>query len=113
MWWVRQLQVFPAPWELPRAGLGRGGEQAQMGGPLLVAELEGRTVQRVPQLHPAVTATQAFTPMLLALPAGLATQLHPTWVGGQVRSHVGAHWTPLPSSPPSHSPMKSSAVPRS
>lgn len=59
--------------------------------PLLVAELEGRAVQRVPQLQSVVTAAQAFTPVPLAFPAGLATQLYPAWVGGQAS---GAMWEP-------------------
>lgn len=58
--------------------------------PLLVAELEGHAVQRVPQLQPAVTAAQALMPVPLALPTGPATQLHPTWVGEWVRSYNGS-----------------------
>lgn len=51
--------------------------------PQLVAELEGcTTVQRVPQLQPAVTVAQALSPVPLALPTGPATQLHPAWMGG-------------------------------
>lgn len=51
-------------------------------GALLGAELEGRAVQCMPQLQPAVAVGQALAPVPLALPTGSATQLHPTWVGG-------------------------------
>lgn len=51
--------------------------------PQLVVELGGRTVQRVPQIQPVVTAAQALSPVPLALPTGPGTQLYPTWVGGQ------------------------------
>lgn len=81
--------------------------------PLLVTELDGCTVQRVPQLQPAVAAAQAFAPVPLALPTGPGTQLHPAWVGIEVRSCVGVHWAPCPAPLHSHSPMKSLAVPRS
>lgn len=81
--------------------------------PLLLAELEARAVQRVPRLQLVVSAAQPFAPVLLVLPAGLATQLHPAWVGGQVRSRVGVRWAHAPAPRHSHSPVKSSAVPRS
>lgn len=50
--------------------------------PQLVAELEGRTIQCVPQLQPLVTVVQALSPVPLALSTGLATQLHQAWVEG-------------------------------
>lgn len=46
----------------------------------------------MPQLQSVVTAAQAFTPVPLAFPASLATQLYPTWVGGQ---GSGATWEPI------------------
>lgn len=89
--------VLPALW----VSFGEGGEQGQGWVPLLVAELEGRAVQRVPQLQSVVTAAQAFTPVPLAFPASLATQLYPAWVGGQ---GSGAMWEPTgPLPPPLHS----------
>lgn len=81
--------------------------------PRLVAELEGCPVQRVPQLQPAVTAAQTLPPVPLALPTGPATQLHPTWVGSRGQELGGSPLAHHPASLLSHSPMKSSATPRS
>lgn len=67
--------------------------------PLLVTELEGYTVQWVPQLQLAVTAAQAFAPVPLALPTGPGTQLYPAWVGDRGQELCGSPLDPLPCIP--------------
>lgn len=95
---VRQPSVLPAVGKSVGWFWGEAVSRARPA-PLLVTELEGYTVQWVPQLQPAVTAAQAFAPVPLALPTGPGTQLYPAWVGDRGQELCGSPLGLLPSSP--------------